>query len=197
MSLLTVAQALARNVGLVVPSVVATAPQREWSEAMEMANETGQEVARRVDWGVLTRVVTSPSVGAFVTLPADFDRMVPGITVRSGQSILRPLTRPEWGSLITTSGLPRYFLLEGQTITLWPTPVAPVQVTVTYQSENWITNATAYVRDTDTALIDEALIEKGLIARWRRQKGMDYADFEAEYEAALADRARFDGRSRL
>ena len=51
--------------------------------------------------------------------------------------------------------------------------------------------------DTDTALIDEELLLKCLIVRWRRQKGMDYADHEAEYEAALKSYAGFDDGGRL
>ena len=55
----------------------------------------------------------------------------------------------------------------------------------------------AWALDDETSLIDENLFAKGLIVRWRRQKGMEYADHEAEYEAALMDIARFNDRSRV
>ena len=51
--------------------------------------------------------------------------------------------------------------------------------------------------DTDTVLVDEGLFIKGLIVRWRRQKQMDVADYEAEYEAAMSDFARFNDRTRF
>ena len=50
---------------------------------------------------------------------------------------------------------------------------------------------------TDSPLVDEDLFAKALIVRWRRQKGMSFADEEAEYEAALQDFARFNDRSRF
>ena len=55
----------------------------------------------------------------------------------------------------------------------------------------------AFTVDTQTSLIDEDLFLKGLIVRWRRQKGMSYQDEEGEYEAALQDFARMDDRGRM
>jgi hypothetical protein len=69
---------------------------------------------------------------------------------------------------------------------------------VQYQSKNWTSaGSAAFTVDTQTSLIDEDLMLKGLIVRWRRQKGMSYQDEEGEYEAALADFARFNDRARF
>ena len=69
---------------------------------------------------------------------------------------------------------------------------------VSVQIDAWFPNGTKeWAADTDTAVIDEKLILKGLILRWRRQKGMPFEDYEAEYEADLAALASFDDRSRL
>ena len=199
MSLLTVCRALALNAGLTIPDVVATSPDREWVEAMHMANEAGEEVARRVDWGVLLQSTTLAGDGSTqaFTLPDDFDRLPAGIALRAGTQIIRPLTQAEWAGLVATAGFPRYFKLASNEVRLWPHPNTGTTVTVTYISREWLTGATAYAADADEALIDETLIAKALIVRWRRQKGMPFADEEAEYEAALADRARFDDRGRF
>ena len=94
--------------------------------------------------------------------------------------------------------MPRYFLLEAETLTLWPYLENGATVTVQYQSLNWCDNGTAaFAADTDSPLVDEDLFAKALIVRWRRQKGMSFADEEAEYEAALQDFARFNDRSRF
>ena len=162
-----------------------------------MANEAGEELARRVDWAVLTKTVTLTGATPDFALPADFSRMAQGVTLRIGRQIVRPLTQSEWDTLPAASSTPRYFRLDGSTVILWPSPVTSVTLSLTYLSRNWLTDAAGYATDEDVALLDEDLLAKALIVRWRRQKGMPFADEEAEYEAALADRARFDDRSRF
>lgn len=200
MTLLTISAALAKNAGMTVPDVVITSPRREWIEAAEISNAVGEELSRRVDWGVLTKSVTVSGTGLSdpIGLPSDFMRIVRGVGVTHAGTTLRPLTRAEWASLTPVEGVPRYFLLEGRKISFWPYLASGSSAAITYQSDAWCSNGTAnWAADTDTSLIDEDIMEKGLIVRWRRQKGMDYADYEAEFEAALADHANFDDRSRL
>ncbi len=200
MSLLTICTALANNVGIAAPDVVASSPLRQWAEAMQFANEAGEELARRVDWGQLQSLATLTGDGTNKVhdLPAMFARLNNGISVLVGTAIVRPLTRAEWSRLVPTEGIPRYYLLEGQKIKFWPYLANGVTASAGYQSLAWCSNGTgAFAADTDTALIDEWLLTKGLIVRWRRQKGAPYADQEAEYEATLADLARFNDRARF
>lgn len=209
MTLLTICQSLAANVGLPTPDVIATSPDRNWSEALRYANEAGEELARRVDWGVLreTETLTGTGAQATFTLPSDFARLAQGVTVRIGRHIVRPLTQAEWDALTPTQGTPRYFFLRGNEIEFWPYALSGVEISVTYVSRFWVSSAippggsatarAAFMADDDSARFSEELLTKGLIARWRRQKGMPFADEEAEYEAMLADTARFDDRGRF
>jgi hypothetical protein len=200
MTLLTIAQGLARNVGMQSPSSVVGSTMREWQEGLQFANETGEELARRVDWGALqgTATLTGDGTNKVHTLPAGFSRLSKGIAVKSGAAIVRPLSRAEWNSLTPVQGTPRYFLLEGTELTLWPYLANAATVTASYQSEYWTSaGSNAFTVDSQTSLIDEDLFLKGLIVRWRRQKGMPYQDEEAEYEAALQDIAGFDDRGRF
>lgn len=200
MSLLTICVALARNVGLSEPDAVVTSSFRQWHEALQFANETGEELARRVDWGRMqgTATLTGDGTNKVHALPAMFSRFCPGISIMAGTAIVRPLTRAEWSRLAPVEGVPRYYLLEGQNVTLWPYLANASTASGQYQSKAWCSNGTAaFSADTDTSLIDEGLFAKALAVRWRRQKGMDYADLEAEVEAMIADLARNDDRSRL
>lgn len=190
MTLLTIARALALNVGLPVPTQVIGAPGREWAETVQFANETGEELARRVEWGDLTKTAVLAGSGA---LPNDFGRLVGGVCVRANGSIVRPLTRAEWGDLPSATGTPRYFLLRDDAISVWPEGA----VTVFYQSRFWTGLGEALTADDQSPLMDETLFAKGLIVRWRRQKSMAYADEEAEFETALAQHAQNDDRGRL
>lgn len=198
MTLLTICTALAKNVGLALPDVVASSPYRQWQEALQMVNETGEEIARRVDWGVLRKsaTLTGDGTAKVHAMPADFARFGQGVTMRYGTTTLQSLSRPEWNTLTMAAGTPRYFLAQAATVQLWPYLANGATVTAQYQSTEWSSAGAEMTGDTDTALIDEGLIVKGLIVRWRRQKGMDYADLEAEYEAALSDLAQFDDRAR-
>lgn len=200
MTLLTIAQGLARNVGMQVPTSVVGSTMREWQECLQFANEVGEELSRRVDWGALqaTATLTGDGTNKVHALPAGFSRLSKGVAIRSGSAIVRPLTRAEWNALTPVVGTPRYFLLEGNEVTLWPFLANAATATASYQSDLWTSaGSNAFTVDTQTSLIDEDLFLKGLIVRWRRQKGMSYQDEEAEYEAALQDVAGFDDRGRF
>lgn len=199
MTLLTAAQALAKNVGMAIPDVVVSSPLREWKEALQFANEAGEEMSRRVDWAELraTTTLTGDGTNQTFTLPSAYDHLAPAAALVSGTTTLRPLTQSEWQTLTAVEGTPRYYLLEGSSVTLWPYLASAATVTVNYQSKNFCSAGSEFAADDDTLVVDEDTFVKALIVRWRRQKGMDYADFEAEYEAALRDVARFSDGARF
>ena len=200
MTLLTICNNLAQNVGLERTEAVLTSAKREWAEAAVMANAAGEELARRVDFGALftTATLTGDGTDKLFDLGADFSRLIPGIAVTFATSTVRPLSQPEWASLVAIEGIPRVFKLEGNKLRLWPYLATGLSVVIRYQSKNWCSNGSAeWSADDNTALVDEDLFTKGLIVRWRRQKGMPFEDYEAEYEAALSDIANFDSRSRM
>jgi hypothetical protein len=200
MTLLSIGAALAKNVGMTVPDIMVSSPERQWLEAVQFANETGEELARRVDWGQLQESTTLTGTGAAIsyTLPTDFSRLNQGVAITNAAGgIVRPLTRQEWSNLSMVEGVPRYFLLENNTLQFWPYLANTITATAQYQSKDWCSAGAEFIADTDTVLVDEILFTKGLIVRWRRQKQMDVTDYEAEYEAALTNFARFNDRSRL
>ena len=199
MSLLTICQNVARSVGIAVPTSVVGNTSRNTTVLLSLANEVGEELSRRVDWGELTKTVTLTGDGTNLKHPlASFSRISRGAAVNGDGGIVRPLTRSEWGTLIPASGVPRYFLLEGDNITFWPYMGSGDTVSLTYQSINWCDNGKAvFASDDDAPLMNEELFAKGLEVRWRRTQGMEYADQEAEFEGALVDNANFDDRSRL
>jgi hypothetical protein len=200
MSLLTICQSVARSIGIAAPTTVAGSTDRTNTVLLSLANETGEELARRVDWGELTaaQTLTGDGTNKIHALTGGFSRVVRGIGVTGTGGIVRPLSRAEWASLDAVEGDPRYFLLEKANMTLWPYLANAATLTVYYQTENWCDNGTAaFASDDDAPLMDEELFAKGLEVRWRRAHGMEYSDQEAEYEAALQDLAGFNGRSRL
>lgn len=199
MSLLTVAKEVAKRVSLDAPSFLIGNTDREWCEIVTLTEAVADEMARRVDWGQLTRTATITGTGTPATgqLPSDFHRVVRGIGV-TAPGVVRPLSRPEWQALTMQAGTPRYFLLEDNYISFFPFLPVGAQATVHYQSRDWCSAGTSHwVSDNDTCLIDERVLELGTIARWRRMKGLEHATFSEEYEAALAAHAGFNDRRPL
>lgn len=201
MTLLTVANKVALDVGLDQFDIIAANTAREAQEMLSFINAAGVELSRRVDWGSLTyeATITGDGTSAEKTVNAAAMRLTGGVTVKnSSGGIVRPLTRPEWNSLTLSEGTPRYFLLEDTAIQFFPYLASADTCTASYQSKNWTSaGAAAFTSDTQTALFPEDVLALGAIVRWRRQKGMPYQDQEAEYEGALEQYASYDDRGRF
>ncbi|MEQ1519720.1 MAG: hypothetical protein ABL936_00445 [Aestuariivirga sp.] len=208
LTLLEVAQAVARDVGLAQPTAVVGATDdtdRGMVEMKQHLDFVGEELARRVDWSALRSEVTLTGNGSALEhpLPASYLRMMAGNAVKLAVSfaIVRGgLSAEEFKSLPPVVGTPRFYFIGGprgaKTISFWPFLANTFEATALVQSENWVASATSYQADGNIALVPSPLMVKGGIARWRRQKGMDYADYVAEYEAALANYAEFDDGAR-
>lgn len=208
LTLLQVAQSVARDVGLAQPTAVVGSTDdtnRGMVEMKQCLDFVGEDLSRRVDWSALRTEVTLTGNGSAFAhpLPASYLRMMAGNAVKLAVSlaIVRGgLSAEEFLSLPAVVGTPRYYLIGGprgaKTISFWPYLANAFGATALVQSENWVASATSYQADSDIALLPSPLMVKGGIARWRRQKGMDFADYVAEYEAALANYAEFDDGAR-
>jgi hypothetical protein len=203
-SLISVVQSVALKVGLSSPSAVASSTDRSDQEMLAFANEVGKDIARRVDWNALYAQTDLAGVGTTtpIDLPADFDHLVPGSPVtNAANGVIRPLTREEWPTANPTGGTPRYFLLQGTSLRFYPYLDTGLTVRVRYQSTDWVTDGTttaaAFTADAETTRFPEIVLEKGLHAYWRRQKGMPYQDQDADFEATLAQYANLANGSRI
>lgn len=200
MSLLTIAQAVAKNTGIEVPDTV----QGDDPDAVKLRqfiNETGEELARRVDWSALRKTATLAGTGfnAPYNLPPDYSRLISGLAVRvNGSAVRGGLTADEWNALEPVEGTPRYFQTIANQIALYPYPPEGMPVTLTYQSANWVRpDKREMVADGDETFLPERLIEMGGVWRSKRHIGADYGDYLAEFEAAITDLAGFDDRVRI
>lgn len=201
MTLLSAMQAVAKNVGIDPPATVLGNDEPDCVKLLQFANETGQELARRVDWALMrkTRLILGTGFAALFDLPPDYSRMVEGWGVtQDGQPVRGGLTGDEWNALAPVQGAPRYYQVIGQKIGFYPFPSEGLQVTASYMSNGWTSaGKDAFTADNETTLFPERLLEMGTVWRHKRHIGADYSDYLAEFEAALADLARFDGMVRL
>lgn len=201
MSLIDIAKAVARNVGIEPPSSVFSSTDPDEYKLVQFSNEAGREIARRVDWSTTRKTITLDGTGANddFALPEDFSRLTVGMAVSvAGAPVRGGVSPDEWFSLEPSEGTPRYFRLIGQAMSFYPFPAAATPVRVSYQSKYWHDGGSdVWTDNTNVGLIPEELIEKGTIWRWKRHIGADYQDYLAEFEASLADFARFDDGARL
>jgi hypothetical protein len=188
MSLLTIVQGAVNRLGLPGLSAVATSPDLTAIEMLALAQAEGRELARRAAWKALTAehtFTTAASAAQAGALADDLDWIVPDTMFNrtANRRINGPLSPAEWqtaqASLVTL--VTPAFRIRGLSLLIAPAPSAGDTVAYEYVSRNWCRSAAgapqaAWAADTDTAVIDEELHTLGLIWRFRRAKGLDYAD---------------------
>jgi hypothetical protein len=199
MNLLDMMKEVAKNASIAPPQGIdSTDPDHILM--VQFLNDTGDEVARRVDWGILRQTETFMGTGSPETfsLPDEYARMSPGLAVISGTNIVRgSLTADEWLSLAPIAGDPRYFYLTGKKIAFYPYLRAAVTAQVLFQSAYWAESDVgpqiAMESGEDRSRVPDELLIAGAVWRWRRHVGKDYADYVAEFEGMLSALAASDG----
>lgn len=201
MSLSDIARAVAINCSLQVPSAVVSSDDPDTIKIQQFAKEAADEIARRVDWGELRMRTGVIGTGANddLLINSDFSRLTRGLSVTyNGAPVRGGVSPDEWASLSPVEGAPRYFRLIGERISFYPFLPTDEQAVIVWQTRNWCDNGTAnWQADTDSPLFPENLVTKGALWRMKRHLGLDYQDYVAEFEAALADYASFDDGMRL
>ena len=156
---------------------------------LALAWEAGDEISRRSDWQKLLKTETVLSSGS--ALPTDFKRFIPGGGVNTSVGVfVRPVTNgAQWTVMQAGTPAQPYYFISGGTIGFAPSTAGDNAV-LRYVSKNWIQpnvgSATdEWTADDDQTIFPEDLMIKGLMWRWRRQKGAAFNDQLAEFEADL------------
>lgn len=203
MSLLSIITGACGELSLEQPSAVYTATDTQTQQLLALADKEGKELARRFDWqilqkeGTFTTVATETQVAAITTTYADFNRVVnESMWDRTqGWQIVGPLNAQQWQrrkAAFAQAGTRYYFRIRGNALLFNPVPAAGNSVYFEYLSSKWCqssggTAQTAWAADNDTALIDEEVIRLGVVWRFLKAKGLDYAEEFRTYELALVD----------
>ncbi len=183
MTLLTICNNAADEVGIDRPSSVIGNSDPSAQKLLRYANKAGNWLMRSVVWQALRKEGTFTSVAGETQtsiLPSDFDRFVKETFWNRTDYILisGPVTATEW------QGLKAYdyqgdtkFAYRGDAVLLIPAPGAGKSLAFEYVSNQWCqssggTGQSAWAADTDVGVLDEELILRALKFTYLTDEGL-------------------------
>jgi hypothetical protein len=197
----------ARKCRVEPPSNWVSATDTTSMDFKDVLAETVDELLERIDWpDPITQDTTISGTGVETySLPAGFKRLTRDMfavyetttTRRAGVPIT---TNGDWTYIqdIGSTGGSRYYRLSGNEedgfeISFYRFPATGDSITVSYVSKNWLSIASVAGSDWSNVsavlLLPKYLVLRGVVWRFRRDKGLPYADRLNEYEADLSRRA--------
>jgi hypothetical protein len=210
MSLLTLVQNSAKELGLTSPSTAYASSDAQVIQLVALAQREGIELMQDFDWQVLTTEKTFSAVAladqtTASAVPTDFDRFIPETFFNRTRKrpVFGPVSSQDWQftQAVVATTLVESFRQRGNAILITPTPTANDTYAYEYISKNWCessggTDQAAWAADTDTGILPESLMTLGVIWRFLRAKGFDYAEAFRTYELAKAKAQAKDGGKR-
>lgn len=213
MSLLSMVQEAARRLSLPVPVAAWANTTPHVALLVTLADHEGRALRKRHQWQAITKEHTFTTLAAYDQGAASFPSDVDGTRILNETMFNRtrrrfvpgPLDATEWQEHLATlvTRVNPAFRIRGNRVLLAPIPPAGETVAYEYVSRNFCqssggTQQSAWAADTDTGLLDEAVMTLGLIWRFRQAKGLDYQLDAQEYERAVLEAVINDGgRARL
>jgi len=194
----------ARECSVTVPNSWITATTLTYMELKDFLKDTVDELLERIDWpDPITQDVTITGTGVSAySLPAAFKRLTRDdmavYETTGNRRACKPVTtNGVWTYLVehNAAGGTRYYRTSGDEesgyeIEFFADLETGNVVTVSHVTKNWLKSggsaASTWADAADTLLLPKRLIKMGVIWRFRRRKGLPYADRMAEYEAVLA-----------
>lgn len=207
MSLLSIIQNVCAEINVDVPSQIMASTDPKVTQLRILSQRAGDDLVRDNDWSILRTARTFTCTGATpepTEPPPDWKKFMDNSVIWNNSRLWQlngPVDPMVWqrNMVINTNPVPQIWRMIGGLLAIYPN-VAGEIMSYEYVSNAWIsvrgtaTYSKAWQNDNDVSRIDESLLELSLIWRWKRAKGLDYAqemdNFERAKEAAVgSDRA--------
>lgn len=173
--------------GLDVSAPDITSNDYQMRQIAALMNAAGKDINTRTEWSKATKVNSIPEGVTSTTLPVDYQEMAGAgaITLVNSYGMFRPVTDETMWQFLSqnTPTTPYYHIRDGSIH--FTTAIATGGAEMIYISKNWLGTKSEISDNADTPIFPEALLARGTIWRWRRQKGLPYEDLMAEFEADL------------
>lgn len=210
MTCLSIIQTVTARLGLNTTNAAVGATDEQIKQIVALSNEEGQELAARYPWTALQ------AEGSYTTLAAEDQGALSSMTGVSNLLYIvndtiwnRTLRRPVFGprtqqswqqqKAFAINGPWSSYRIKGSHLYMYPTPAAGQSCYFEYITKNWCTDftgATGYDEwnaDADVPVLDEQLIILGTIWRFKKAKGLEYAEDFNTYERRVMDAMGRDG----
>jgi hypothetical protein len=208
LTLLSIINDAQDEIGLTRASVVINSTDQTVRTLLRLADKEGKILMRRHAWQALVTEKTFTSTATEEqsgVIPSDLDRYVNESFYNRTRNrrVIGPLSPLEWQKeeAITASVLTDSFRVQGDSFLLKPVPAAGDTYAFEYVSKNWCQSSggsgqSAWAADTDTSKIDEEIITLGVVWRFLKSKGLEYAEDYAIYQQQVTQAIMRDGARR-
>lgn len=202
MSLLTICQDAAKEIGFPAPSSIVGSSDPNAAQLLRLANREGDDLAQVKAWNILTEEgnITLATGDQDYALASDLRYVIPTTTWdrTNKRIVITPLTSQEWQMLkgwTSINGLSYRARIRNNQLEFEQTIEAADNGKVIYYeyvSNQWAADSggTAqrfFTADDDTARLDEELITQGVVWRFKKAKGLDWQE---DYQFYLHNRNR-------
>tara|TARA_R100000808_G_scaffold25072_1_gene61300 strand:+ start:10677 stop:11393 length:717 start_codon:yes stop_codon:yes gene_type:complete len=200
MTLLTIIESAADEIGLERPATVVSNSDPQVRQLLRAATQEGKYLAKAYNWEIIKKegsvtTAAQESQGVMTTIASDFDRFANDTMWNrtSSEKIYGPLTDVQWQRVKAdvTSGVTNWFRIRGGSLLFTPNPTASQTVKFEYYSKNWIdlgsgatpaaADGSGFNNDANTVVFDEELMTLGVTYRWLKGRGLDFQAVLMEY----------------
>lgn len=206
MTCLSIVQDICQRINLPTPTSAAQSSDPQITQIVALCNKEG-EILSNKDWQVLT--LEASFLTTAVQLQTTLSATAPGLKNIINDTIWnRDLRRPVYGPMTPQryqqvqaavfAGPWNQFIIQGDNILFFPVPSPGQTCFFQYVTSNWCESAggtgqSRFVMDDDELRLREDLFKLGVEWRWKKAKGLEFAQEFADYEDFLADAYARDG----
>lgn len=199
MTILSVVQEAATELGMNVPSQLFGVTTREMVEMRAVVNEMARDIAEAHDWQKLRiiKTVTGDDVSEAFTLPTDYDRMLKSASLWSSRwlwAIEHVVDADEWieNQVVTVTNITGRWIIYGNELHILPMMASTETVKFFYISNLLVTaddlqTKPLFTADSDTFRLSERLLKLAIVAKWKLKKGQAYEQAGDDYITLRSD----------
>lgn len=205
---LSIVQTICKRLNLNAPSQAIGNTDSQVITIVELCNEEGQELSVRNEWTSLLQTATYTTLatqiqGSLDTIAPNYNYIINdtiwNLSLR--RPVFGPKTPQGWQQQLAfaINGPWSNFRIKDNNLLMYPVPSAGQTCTFEYVSKNWLTNSTGatgyeeWQDDTDIPVLDWKLLVLGVVWRWKKLKGFEYAEDFNAYERRVLDSISRDG----
>jgi hypothetical protein len=202
-TVLKIVQTVAKRAGIPVPSILTSSSDTQVIQLQALLDEVGQDLITRFRWQELTRrapftSIAAESQGTISTLLGVEPEALVSMTVWDTtlqQPLYGPLSDSEYQlqKALVPAGPAYQYRIQNNELLILPTIPAGHTLSVIYRVKSWLINGStlkqAITADDDVPLLDDVMITQGLMARWKEEKGLPYAENARRFESMAISKA--------